>query len=66
MSLSKRKKIVKEERKICNPAEVCLKCGDPIKKSKHHFFYNACWVPGLMYSEEIKKKIKEMKKNVDV
>jgi hypothetical protein len=68
MTLTKRKKQVKLERKICNPQELCLLCNKSIKNGSHHFFCSSCYRPGLMYSEEMKKKLKEirdkeMKKN---
>jgi hypothetical protein len=68
MTLTKRKKQVKEERKICNPQEICFACGISIKNGSHHFFCSNCYKPGLMYTEEIRKKLKEirdkeMKKN---
>jgi len=61
MTLTKRKKIVKAERMVCNPQEICFACGISIKNSSHHFFCNNCYKPGLMYTEEIRKKLKEMR-----
>ena len=62
MTRSKRKKRFSKERKKCNPDSICFKCGGPLKGASHHFFCNDCYVPGLMYSEEIRKKIREQKK----
>ena len=58
MTKSKQKKQRRMEREICNPEHVCMKCGKKLSNN-HHFFCNDCYVPGLMYSEEIKSKIKQ-------
>ena len=57
MTKSKRKKSKRSERELCNPEHVCMKCGKKIN-NMHHFFCNDCYIPGLMYSEEIKTLIK--------
>jgi len=57
MTLSNRKKRFAQERKKCNPKNKCLKCGGSMKGASHHYFCNACYVPGLMYSEDMRRKI---------
>lgn len=58
MTRTRRKKRFVKERKVCNPGDVCLKCDGSMKNASHHFFCNDCYTPGLMYSEEIRRKIK--------
>lgn len=56
MVLTKKKKILMHQRRICNPNNICFKCGKTLgNKGSHHFFCDDCWVPGMMYSNYIKK-----------
>lgn len=59
MTRTRRKKRFAKERKICNPEGICLKCDGSMKNASHHYFCNDCYTQGLMYSEEIQRKIKE-------
>lgn len=43
MTLTRRKKRIKEERLLCNPKEKCMKCGVSIKKTPHHLYCPDCW-----------------------
>ena len=52
------RKQLKAERIICNPKNKCVKCGRGLSKSPHHYFCRDCYVPGLMYSDDMKKKLK--------
>ena len=45
MTLTKRKKRVKKERKKINPDEKCRRCGASLKNNRHHFYCNDCWLP---------------------
>jgi hypothetical protein len=60
MTLTKTKKRIRDERKKCNPDGKCLKCEEPLKNSKHHYFCNDCYVPGIQCLPEYRKKIKLM------
>ena len=62
MSLSKRKKQFMIERLRCNPENECVECGKSMVGCSHHFLCNDCYVPGKMYSQEIRKKIFDEKK----
>ena len=61
MALTKRKKRIKAERREINPEDKCLKCGQPLKDDSHHYFCNACYVPGIQYLPEYKGKIAIMR-----
>ena len=61
MTLTKRAKRIQKERETCNPDHKCLKCDRPIDGKAHHFFCKDCYVPGLMYSEEIKNKLRRIR-----
>jgi Zn finger protein HypA/HybF involved in hydrogenase expression len=58
MSLTKNQKRMQKERKRCNPENKCLNCGKNLKGSKHHFFCDDCYAPGLMYTQQIRSKIR--------
>lgn len=61
MTLTRRKKRIKSERRECNPTGKCLKCHEYLKDDSHHFFCNACYIPGIQYVDEYKKKIIELR-----
>lgn len=55
----KTRKMIRQERRVCNPNNVCVRCGNQLRKNDiHHFVCNDCWVPGIMYSQEIREKLK--------
>lgn len=58
---SKIKKRYSKERRNCNPDSICLKCGEGIKGAHHHYFCNACWIPGISQLPEMRKKIEDLK-----
>jgi hypothetical protein len=56
MTLTKKKKMLLQQRKTCNPDNVCLSCGKKLGHNGiHHFFCDDCYTPGLMYSSYIKR-----------
>lgn len=48
-----------QERRICNPGGKCVKCGNQLTiKDPHHFVCRDCYVPGIMYTEEVQALLK--------
>lgn len=67
MTLTKRKKRVKKERKKINPDNKCKRCGKSLKNSPHHFYCSECWLPKeLRYISENKISFEEKKKLRDI
>lgn len=48
MTLTRRKKRIKKERKKCNPDNKCRDCGTSLKDSPHHHYCKDCWKPEYM------------------
>lgn len=65
MGLTKTKKRIRDERKKLNPDNKCLKCGEPLKNSIHHYFCNDCYVPGIQCLPEYKWRIQRMKQRYE-
>lgn len=66
MTLTKRKKRVRDERKVVNPNNICRSCGKSLKDNKHHFYCNACWLPKyLRYDNRYSKQAKEFMKELN-
>ena len=66
MTLTKRKKQVRAERKVVNTDNICRGCGKSLKGSKHHFYCNDCWLPKyLRYDKRYSKQAKEIMKNLN-